>query len=103
MLAAAVARLPRISRGLSAPLYQRALAIVEKALCPEHPRVATLLENYALLLRTMGRSQKAKPLESRARAIRAKNGLIRNPGGEPGRLCPWVSQDSHRASAGGFL
>ena len=29
------------------PLYQRALAICEKALGPEHPDVATCLENYA--------------------------------------------------------
>ena len=37
------------------PLYQRSLAIVEKALGPEHPSVATSLENYAILLRKTGR------------------------------------------------
>jgi SAM-dependent methyltransferase len=31
-------------------LYQRSLAIREKALGPEHPNVATVLENYAFLL-----------------------------------------------------
>src|SRR5260370_324592 len=67
------------------PLYERALAIREKALGPEHPDVATTLENYASLLRKMDRSQEAEPLESRARAIRAKKRLIRNPGSEPGR------------------
>jgi hypothetical protein len=42
------------------PLYQRSLAIPEKALGPEHPNVATVLENYAFLLRKMnpvGRSR----------------------------------------------
>jgi hypothetical protein len=29
------------------PLFQRALAILEKALGPEHPAVVTSLENYA--------------------------------------------------------
>jgi tetratricopeptide (TPR) repeat protein len=54
------------------PLYQRALAIWEKALGPEHPP-ATCLENYALLLQTMGRSEEAGQLEARGRAIRAKS------------------------------
>jgi tetratricopeptide (TPR) repeat protein len=67
------------------PLFQRALAILEKALGPEHPAVVTSLENYAFFLRNMGRSEEAAPLETRARAIRAKNALIRNPGDEHGR------------------
>jgi Tetratricopeptide repeat len=58
---------------LAEPLYQRALAIREKALGPEHPNVATCLENYASLLRKMGRPEEAATLEVRARAIRAKN------------------------------
>jgi tetratricopeptide (TPR) repeat protein len=33
-------------------LHQRALAIFEKALGPEHPDVATSLNNLALLYRT---------------------------------------------------
>jgi len=32
-------------------LFQQALALREKALGPEHPDVATSLENYALCLR----------------------------------------------------
>ncbi len=32
------------------PLYERSLAIWEKALGPEHPSVAASLENYAALL-----------------------------------------------------
>jgi tetratricopeptide (TPR) repeat protein len=52
------------------PLYQRALTIWEKT---EHPNVATGLENYASLLRTMDRSEEAQLLEARARTIRAKS------------------------------
>jgi hypothetical protein len=37
------------------------------------PDVAICLENYALCLRAIDRSQEAEPLEARARAIRAKN------------------------------
>ena len=37
------------------PLYRRGLAIQEKALGPEHPNVATSLENYAKLLRKTNR------------------------------------------------
>ena len=54
------------------PLYQRALAIDEKALGPEHPDVATSLENYASLLRETGRAGDAAEMETRAQAIRAK-------------------------------
>ena len=54
------------------PLYQRSLAILEKALGPEHPDVATSRENYAILLRKTGRSAEADGREERARAIRAK-------------------------------
>ena len=32
------------------PLYRRALAIAEKALGPEHPDLATDLQNYAVCL-----------------------------------------------------
>ncbi len=54
------------------PLYQRSLAIWEKALGPEHPDVATSLENYAALLRETARANEAEKLEARAEAIRAK-------------------------------
>jgi tetratricopeptide (TPR) repeat protein len=55
------------------PLYQRALAIFEKVLGPQHPTVATCLENYAFLLRNMGRPEEAELLESRARVIHEKH------------------------------
>ena len=54
------------------PLYQRSLAIREKALGPEPPAVATSLENYADLLRKTGRVSEATKMETRAKAIRAK-------------------------------
>jgi tetratricopeptide (TPR) repeat protein len=54
------------------PLFERALAIREKALGAEHPDVAICMKNYASLLRKSGRPEDAAPLESRARAIRAK-------------------------------
>ncbi len=54
------------------PLDQRALAIMEKALGPEHPNVAASLERYAELLRKTERNAEADRLEKRAKAIRAK-------------------------------
>ncbi len=57
----------------AAPLYQRSLAIREKALGPQHPEVVTSLENYATLPRETERENKAEELEARAKAIRAKH------------------------------
>ncbi len=55
------------------PLYQRSLAIREKALGPEHPDVATSLENYAALLRQTARADQAERMEARAKVMRAKS------------------------------
>ena len=55
------------------PLYKRSLAIWEKALGPDHPNVATVLVNYASLLRKTDRVDEAVKLEARAKAIRAKH------------------------------
>ena len=55
------------------PLFQRALAIREQALGPEHPDVATGLENYAALLRQTEREDKAEEMVARAKAIRMKH------------------------------
>ncbi len=60
------------------PLYQRSLAIREKALGPDHPHVAQNLENYAALLRKTGRNTEATKMEARAASIRAKH-AERNP------------------------
>ncbi len=54
------------------PLYQRSLAIGEKALGTEHPYVAQSLENYAALLREIARADEAERMETHAKAIRAK-------------------------------
>jgi tetratricopeptide (TPR) repeat protein len=51
------------------PLYQRALAIREKALGPEHPYTASSLNNLALLLHDQGKVEEAEPLYRRALAI----------------------------------
>ena len=54
------------------PLYERALAISEKALGPEHPYTATSLNNLAVLLRDQGDLAGARPLFERALAIHEK-------------------------------
>jgi tetratricopeptide (TPR) repeat protein len=51
------------------PLYQRALAIREKVLGPEHPDVAESLNDLAVLYRAQGQYAKAEPLYQRALAI----------------------------------
>ena len=54
------------------PLYERALAIREKLLGPEHPDTATSLNQLALLLQDQGDLAGARPLHERALAIREK-------------------------------
>ena len=51
------------------PLYKRSLAIWEEALGPEHPNVATSLNNLAGLYRAQGRYDEAEPLHKRAMTI----------------------------------
>ena len=54
------------------PLFERALAIREKALGPEHPLTATTLNNLAVLLQDQGDLAGARSLNERALAIREK-------------------------------
>ena len=54
------------------PLYQRALAICEKALGPDHPHTSISLNNLALLYKSQGRYVEAEPLYQRALAIDEK-------------------------------
>ena len=54
------------------PLAQQALAIRVKALGPDHPDVATALNNLALLYQEQGRYAEAEPLYKRALAIDEK-------------------------------
>jgi tetratricopeptide (TPR) repeat protein len=53
-------------------LIQRALAICEKQLGPEHPYTATSLNNLAALYREQGKFERAEPFYQRALAIREK-------------------------------
>ena len=51
------------------PLMQRALAIDERVHGPDHPEVATSLNNLALVLQELGDPAGARPLAERALAI----------------------------------
>ena len=53
-------------------LYERSLAILEKALGPEHPDVATSLNNLAVLCEMQGKYARAESLYERSLAIREK-------------------------------
>ena len=55
------------------PLMRRALAIDEKSFGPDHPDVATDLNNLALLLQATNRLAEAEPLMRRALAIDEKS------------------------------
>ena len=48
----------------------RLLAISEQALSPDHPDVATRLDNLAATLRDLGRAGEAEQLQRRAQTIR---------------------------------
>eukprot|EP00752_Nemacystus_decipiens_P017370 g15565.t2 len=54
------------------PLYERSLAIREKVLGPDHPDVASSLNNLAGLLFSLGNYDDAKPLYERSLAIHEK-------------------------------
>ena len=47
----------------------RALAIAEAVYRPDHPQVATRLNNLALILKDLGLPAEARPLQERALAI----------------------------------
>ncbi len=66
---------PSIAPGPFLEAHSGAAVVREKVdpLGPEHPHVATALENYAALLRKTGRTTEATKMEARARAIRAKH------------------------------
>ncbi len=52
----------RAQYGEAEPLYQRAIAINEKALGPEHPDLAIYLNNLATLYKEQGKYGEAEPL-----------------------------------------
>jgi tetratricopeptide (TPR) repeat protein len=53
------------------PLYQRVLAIIEKALGPDHPDTASSLNNLALIYHAQRKYAEAEHLTKRALATRA--------------------------------
>jgi tetratricopeptide (TPR) repeat protein len=55
------------------PLLERALAIRERSLGPDHPDTATSLNNLALCLQAQGAYAEARPLLERALAIRERS------------------------------
>jgi tetratricopeptide (TPR) repeat protein len=63
---------PCPSRSIKSRVLERALAIREKSLGPEHPDTATSLNNLAALLRDQGDLAGTRPLLERALAIREK-------------------------------
>ena len=65
--------MPRVGTPGPSSSIKHSLSIREKTLGPEHHHVATSLLNYAALLRTTGRSDEAERMETRAKAIRARN------------------------------
>jgi tetratricopeptide (TPR) repeat protein len=52
------------------PLHQRALALCEQQLGPQHPRTATSLERLAIVYKDQGKYAEAEPLYQRALRIR---------------------------------
>ncbi len=56
----------------SEPLYQRSLKITEKVLGPNHPDVATVLNDLALLYDKQGKYEAAEPLYQRSLTIAEK-------------------------------
>ncbi len=59
------------------PLYQRALALAERANGPNHPDVAALLDNFVMLYLDQHNYSAAEPLADRAIDI------VKHAGGEP--------------------
>jgi tetratricopeptide (TPR) repeat protein len=62
------------------PLYKRSLAIREKALGPDHPEVATSLNNLAGFYQSQARFDVAEPMYKRSLAIQEKSFGPDHPG-----------------------
>jgi len=56
---------PSDHRAIAAPLYKRALVVFEQALGPDHPSVATVLNNLDGLYRATEREKEADALMRR--------------------------------------
>ena len=66
-------------------IFKQALAVCEKAMGKEHPEVATILDNYSILLEKTNRKAEAEKAEAHAQAIRAKHAQ-NNPKRYPGEM-----------------
>ena len=73
------------------PLMRRALAIDEQSYGPEHPKVATDLNNLAQLLQATNRLEEAEPLMRRALAIDEQSYRPRAPQGRSSTSTTWPS------------
>ncbi|MGA8611603.1 MAG: tetratricopeptide repeat protein, partial [Xanthobacteraceae bacterium] len=83
------------------PLYRSALAIDEKSLGPDHPNVATDLNNLALLLQDTNRLVEAEPLMRRALAIDEKSYGPDHPNVAPDLQQPRPIAASHQSACRG--
>jgi clan AA aspartic protease (TIGR02281 family) len=81
------------------PLYRRSLEIMEKTLGPNHPDVATILNNLAELYREQGRYAEAEPLYRRSLEIRSHGAKGRPTAKSPGAV-PKQSADIHPSGNG---
>ncbi len=61
------------------PLYQRALAIREQQVGPQHPDTASSLNNLAGLYANQGKYEQAEPLLKRALSICKRQLGVRHP------------------------
>ena len=61
--------IPQGRFGEAEPLVKRSIAILEKALGPEHPDVASSLNTLASVYKSQGRYGEAEPLFKRSLAI----------------------------------
>jgi tetratricopeptide (TPR) repeat protein len=71
--------LPRGPTPTDDALYKRALAIRQKSLGPDHPSVATSLQNLGRFYQLQGRYADAELLYKRSLAIREKALDLNNP------------------------
>ena len=59
-----------VGHGRAVAVAKKAIALAERNVGPDHPDVATSLENLAALYREMKRTKEAEALEQRAARIR---------------------------------
>ncbi len=88
----------RASHAEAEPIYQRAIAIGERTLGPDHPDLAKRLNNLANVCSTTGRLAEAEPLYRRAIAIGEKTLGLEHP-----NLATWLNNLANLYQATGRL